>query len=92
MDDADKKELAARIAEDLEDSVGIATEDDRDLTARVIVARIERTLYAMGWLPPSTYDRIHDWRTRTANLPEHHINRDVLTSHLVELSAILHDR
>ncbi len=90
MDDEDKGRLAAVIAAELEDSVGIATEDDRDLTARVIVARIESTLHSLGWRPPADYDRILEWSSATARIPEHHINRDVLTSHLAELSDILH--
>jgi len=89
MDDEDRKELADVIAAELEDSVGIATADDRDLTARVIVARIESTLHYLGWRPPADYDRIREWSASTARIPEHHINRDVLTSHLAELSAIL---
>lgn len=84
--------LAAAIADELQDSVGIETENDRALTARVIVGRIEWTLYHMGWRPPSTYEHVQAWAARTGNLPEHHINRSVLTSHLAELAAILHDR
>jgi hypothetical protein len=49
MDDADKEELAGVIAAELADSAGIATGEDRDLTARVLVARIESTLRHMGW-------------------------------------------
>jgi hypothetical protein len=92
MDDEDKKILADAIADELQDSVGIATEADRDLTARVVVARIESELRYMGWRPPATYDRITKWSARTAGIPEHHVNRSVLNSHLAELSQILHDR
>jgi transposase InsO family protein len=92
MDDEDKAHLAAVIAEELEDCIGIATEEDRELTARVLVARIETTLRMLGWRAPADYDRIREWASMTANLPEHHINRDVLTSHLIELSDILHGR
>jgi hypothetical protein len=49
-------------------------------------------LYQAGWMPPETFERVQDWATRTGNLPEHHINRDVLTSHLCELTDILHGR
>jgi hypothetical protein len=92
MDDEDKKILAEAIADELEDSIGIATEADRNLTARVIVARMESVLLNMGWRPPATFDRIREWSARTASLPEHHVNQSVLTSHLAELSQILHDR
>ena len=93
MTDEDKKALAAEIAGELEDSVwGIETPDGRDKTARLVVDRIEHALYMQGWMPPVTYERIHDWAARTRNIPDHHINRDVLTSHLAELSDILHDR
>jgi hypothetical protein len=89
MDEEDKERLAEAIAEELEDSIGIATAEDRDLTARVLVARIESTLRHMGWRPPADYDRIRDWATMTANIPDHHINRSVLLSHLAELRNIL---
>ena len=87
--DEDREELASAIADELEDSVGIATIADRNLTARLIVARIETTLRHMGWRPPADYDRIREWSAATARIPEHHVNRDVLTSHLAELSGIL---
>jgi hypothetical protein len=89
----DKKALADEIASELEDSAyGIATGDDRDRTALLVVDRIERALYLTGWMPPSTYERVLDWATRTGNIPEVHVNRPVLNSHLAELAAILHDR
>ena len=93
MTDDDKKALAAEIADELQDSAyGIETGADRDRTARLVVDRVEHALYMQGWMPPATYDRVHDWAMRTGNIPEHHINRSVLTSHLAELSQILHDR
>jgi hypothetical protein len=92
MTDEDKQALAAEIADELEDSIGISTEADRDLTARCIVDRMEAWFRHLGWMPPETSDRIHNWASMTANLPDHHINRDVLTSHLCELSDILHGR
>jgi hypothetical protein len=92
MDDEEKKALADAIADVLEDSVGIATDADRDLTARVIVARMESVLLHMGWRPPATFDRIREWSARTASLPEHHVNQSVLISHLTELTQILNDR
>jgi hypothetical protein len=93
MTDEDEKALAEAIADELEDSAyGIATAADRARTALLVVDRIQHDLYRQGWMPPETYANVQAWATRTGNLPEHHINRDVLTSHLVELSAILHDR
>ena len=93
MTEEDKKALAEEIASQLEDSAyGIATEDDRIRTALLVADRIELVLYRQGWMPPTTYERIRDWATLTGNLPEHHVNRDVLNSHLTELWAILRDR
>ena len=92
MDDEDKKIVADAIADELQDSCGIETEADRDLTARCVVDRVEHLLHQRGWMPPETYDRVHGWATRAANIPDHHVNRDVLTSHLAELAQILHDR
>jgi len=93
MDDEDKKALAEVIADALEDSAyGIRTEVERDLTARLVVARIESGLQHMGWRAPATFDRIREWSARTASLPEHHVNQSVLISHLAELSQILDDR
>jgi len=92
MTDEDKKTLAAEIAGELQDSIGITTPHDRDLTARMVVDRIEHVLYEQGWMPPATYERVQDWATRTASIPEHHVNRSALTSHLAELAQILHDR
>ncbi len=93
MTEEDKKALAAEIADELQDSAyGIATEADRRRTAVLVVDRIEHALYMGGWMPPRTYNRVHDWAMRTGELPEHHINQSVLTSHLAELSDILHDR
>jgi hypothetical protein len=89
----DEKALAEAIADELEDSAyGIEAAADRERTAFLVVDRIKHALYQQGWMPPDTYEQIQDWASRTGNLPEHHVNRDVLTSHLVELSAILHDR
>jgi DNA-binding response OmpR family regulator len=89
----DEKALAEAIADELEDSAyGIATGADRIRTALLVVDRIQHDLYRLGWMPPETYENVQAWATRTASLPEHHVNRDVLTSHLTELAAILHDR
>jgi hypothetical protein len=86
MNDDDKDDLAAAIAGTLEDSAyGIGTESDRDRTARLVVERIEPALRQMGWTPPETLDRVHAWGRRLSELPDHHINRDVLNSHLAEL-------
>lgn len=87
-----KKSLVAAVADELRDSAGITTEEDCDLVAACVVDRIERTLYQLGWMPPRTYEAVQGWATRTAGIPEHHINQSVLTSHLTELAAILHDR
>jgi hypothetical protein len=93
MTEEDKKALAEAIADELEDSAyGIATEADRIRTALLVVDRIQHDLYRQGWMPPETYENVQAWAVRTGNLPEHHINRDVLTSHLCELADILHGR
>lgn len=93
MTEEDEKALAEAIADELEDSAyGIETEADRNRTALLVVDRIQHDLYRQGWMPPETYENVQAWATRTGNLPERHVNRDVLTSHLVELAAILHDR
>ena len=93
MDDEDKHVLGREIAGELEDSAyGIGTPADRKRTALLVVDRIQHALYMHGWMPPRTYGRISDWASRTGNIPEHHVNRDVLTSHLAELADILHDR
>ena len=93
MTDEDKQILAEAIADELQDSAyGIGTEADRERTAVLVVDRIEHLLHRRGWMPPATYDRVHGWAARTANIPDHHVNRDVLTSHLAELAQILHDR
>jgi hypothetical protein len=93
MTDADKEALVRAIASQLEDSAyGIATGDARVRTAWLVADCIEPWLQQRGWMPPATYDRIHDWATRTGNIPEVHVNRPVLNSHLCELSDILHDR
>lgn len=92
MTDEDKKALVAAITGELEDSCGIGTVTDRDLTARLIADRIGSTLWQQGWMPPATYERVSDWAAQTGSLPEHHINKSVLGSQLIELSDILHDR
>lgn len=93
MTEEDKKALAETIASELEDSAyGIATEADRIRTALLVVDRIQHDLYRQGWMPPETYANVQAWAARTGCIPEHHVNRDVLTSHLTELAAILHDR
>lgn len=92
MTEEDKKALADEIAGELLDVGPLEGCTDRELAARLIADRIEPWLHQQGWMPPATYSRIQDWVTRTANIPEHHVNRDVLTSHLTELAAILHDR
>ena len=60
--------------------------------ADALLKELPRLLRQAGWMPPETLDRVQDWAGRTGKLPEHHINRDVLNSHLVELAAILHGR
>ena len=93
MTEEDKKILAADIADELEDSAyGIGTEADRERTAILVADRIEHALHRMGWRPPGTYSRVVHWAAQTGNLPEHHVNRSVLTSQLAELAQILHDR
>jgi hypothetical protein len=88
----DKKALADEIADALSDIGPLEGAGDRDIAARLIVARIEHALYQQGWMPPRTYENVQGWAVRTVNIPDHHVNRDVLTSHLTELAAILHDR
>jgi hypothetical protein len=92
MTGEDKAALAAEIADELQDSVGIGTEADRELTARCVIDRIEHALYQQGWMPPGTSDRVHAWVRQTAGLPEHHVNQSVLLSQLAELIQILQDR
>lgn len=93
MTEDDKHALAAAIADELRDSAyGIATGNDRRRTARLVADRIEPVLYQMGWMPAATYGRIRDWAAQAGNIPEHHINRSVLNSHLAELAQILADR
>jgi hypothetical protein len=93
MTEEDEKALAEMIADELEDSAyGIETGADRLRTALLVVDRIQHDLYRQGWMPPETYENVQAWATRTGNLPEHHVTRPVLSSHLVELAAILHDR
>jgi hypothetical protein len=62
------------------------------VAAAEIVSQLPQLLYQAGWMPPETLERVQDWATRTRNLPDRHVNRDVLTSHLVELADILHRR
>jgi hypothetical protein len=92
MTDEDKKILADAIADELQDSIGITTPDDRDLTARCVVDRIEHLLRQRGWMPPETYSQVHSWAGRAGKIQDHHLNRSVLNSHLAELTQILHDR
>jgi hypothetical protein len=88
----DKQALVGEIADELLDVATFETRADRELAAGLVADRIEPWLYRQGWMPPETYENVQAWATRTGNLPEHHVNRDVLTSHLAELAAILHDR
>ena len=96
MTEEDKQALAAEIADELQDSCGIETDADRDLTARCIVDRIEHTLRQQDWMPPEETSRIiggvRSWAGRAGKIPEHHVTRDVLNSHLAELAQILNDR
>jgi len=93
MTEEDKKILADAIADELEDSAyGIETALDRQLTAVLVVERIENLLRQRGWMPPETLSRISHWAGRTGSIPDHHVNRDVLTSHLCELTDILRGR
>jgi hypothetical protein len=62
------------------------------LAADEIVRQLPQLLHQAGWMPPQTLERVQDWATRTGALPEHHVNRSVLTSHLAELADILHGR
>ena len=91
----ERRDLAGVIAGELGDSIGIQTAEDRDLTARCIIVRIEYELYQLGWMPPAKTERIFgrilDWCEATRNLPEHHINRSVLNSQMTELVQIVHD-
>jgi hypothetical protein len=88
----DKKALTGEIADELLDVATFETRADRELAAGLVADRIEPWLHQQGWMPPETLERVQDWATRTGKLPEHHINRDVLTSHLCELADILHGR
>jgi len=90
MTDEDKAALADVIADVLADSAyGTATGDGRYRTARLILDRIEPVLGQQGWMPPGTLEQVHAWGRRLGELPGHHINRDVLNSHLAELWAIV---
>jgi hypothetical protein len=87
MTDEDKKALAAAITTELCDSAeGLR---DPELLAGLIVDRIEPVLHQQGWMPPETTERLHAWGQRLGELPEHHIGRDALNSHLCELWGIL---
>ena len=93
MTEEDKNALAGEIADELEDSAyGIGTGEDRHKTALLVIDRAEHWLWVSGWMPPATYERIREWASRTAHVPDKHVNRDTLTAHLAELSGILHDR
>jgi hypothetical protein len=93
MTEEDEEALAAVIAAVLEDSAyGIATGAGRIRTARLVADRIQHDLYRHGWMPPGTYANVRAWAARAGSIPGHHVNRDVLTSHLAELAAILDDR
>jgi hypothetical protein len=96
MTEEDKKALAAEIADELQDSAyGIATGADRELTARLVVDRVEHALYQMGWMPPAKteriFGRVHEWTARTRKQPQDP-GPGVLNSHLAELADILHGR
>ena len=96
MTSEERGELIAAIADVLQDSAwGIATADARTHTAALLVARIEWLLRQLGWVPPAKtgriHDRIHDWCTDMAKLPDHHISRDTLNSQMAELGQILRD-
>lgn len=83
-------ELADKIDDIIYEHVSDGT--GSGVAASEIVRQLPQLLYQAGWMPPETLERIHDWAARTGNLPGHHVNRDVLTSHLTELADILHDR
>jgi hypothetical protein len=88
MTDEDKAELSAALAAEIRDwGAG-----DISLLARMITDRIGPLLHQQGWMPPGTTERVQDWAMRTRAIPDHHVSRDVLTSHLCELADILHDR
>ena len=82
------KELADKI----DDIIHEHTDGPAGFAAEDIVRQLPQLLYQAGWMPPATYERVQDWASRTGSIPDHHVNRDVLTSHLTELAAILHDR
>lgn len=88
MTDDDKTRLAAAIAEVLNDAAH-GMEADADLVARLIVDRIDPVLHQQAWMPPEIYGQVRDWATRLGEIPEHHVSRSVLNSHLSELAAIL---
>jgi hypothetical protein len=89
---------AKRQAEELTDKIDDIVYERTDggggsgTAAAEIVRQLPELLYQAGWLPPDVLSRIQDWAKRTGELPEQHINRDTLNSHLVELAAILHSR
>jgi len=90
MTEDDKQELAAVLAAELEDSAyGIATDADRMKTALLMTDATGSWFRQAGWLPPETSSRITDWILRTGNIPDHHLNRSVLTAHLSELAGIV---
>ena len=88
MTDEDKKELADKIDDIIHDH----TDAPSGFAADEIVAQLPQLLYQAGWMPPGRSSECRTGLSAPSKLPEHHINRDVLTSHLVELTAILHGR
>jgi hypothetical protein len=91
--DAEAKRQAEELADKIDDIIYDHTDGGGSgVAAAEIVKQLPELLYQAGWMPPETFERVQDWATRTGNLPEHHINRDVLTSHLCELTDILHGR
>ena len=92
MTGAEAKQQADDLAGKIDDLIHDHPPGPIGSTAAAIVRRLPQLLYQAGWLTPDVHDRIRDWAERTGNLPEHHVNRSVLTSHLAELADILHGR
>ena len=94
MTDAEAKRQADELTDAIDDIIydHTAGGGGSGVAADEIVRQLPQLLYQAGWMPPETLERVRDWAARTGNLPEHHVNRDVLNSHLVELADILHGR
>jgi hypothetical protein len=91
-DDPEAKRQAQELEDKIDDIIYDHTDGAVSQTAAEIVRQLPQLLHQAGWLSPDVLNRIQDWMSRTASLPERHVNRDVLNSHLAELAAILHGR